>query len=262
MKRTNFVRIALAVAMLLLVTACRQEGTQEMLETTEFLRNAGGTVAPKEAGEPAEFVQGFMMDDSKPLDEILTKKYPLEELYDFFGEIPEIEGSGYDEFEYKPDLSIQHVDERFPIECFRTKEYVVYEVSEGGYFYVFLSLDDFQPNTAQNHPSQNANSASVHFTAYLDSSSPRTASDFDSLQIGVSTAEDVAKIDPALQMMFVYSSRTPSFSLLSDGSIMEICYSWDGGFESRSDLIVESMEVYPEGERWCSLEKVFPEDLP
>lgn len=241
-----------------------------MRETTEFLRNAGGSVAPKEAGEPAEFVQGFTADNTTPLIGALTTSYPLQDLTDYFGEIPQNESKFYGMDDAKGQLDIQHVNEKFPIECLRNADelgqmgfYVVYSVAEGGYFYVFWSLfDDSQPSAEQNYSALNLNNATVSFTAYLAPSSLRTASDFDSLQIGVSTAEDVAKIDPAFEIMFQLSSRTPSFSLLSDGSIMEICYFGEDSIASRSDLVVESLEVYPREEGMFHLGFVFPEDLP
>ena len=53
-------------------------------------------VSELEVTIPTEiFVQGFVADDSKSLKEILTQAYSLEELRDFFGEIPPSESMGY-----------------------------------------------------------------------------------------------------------------------------------------------------------------------
>ena len=102
--------------------------------------------------------------------------------------------------------------------------------------------------------------ATVYFTAYI--SSMKKAGDFDSLKEKFSTAEDVAKIDPAFELTFLLSSKTPSYSLLEDGTIMEICYSMKDGLVSRSDLIVESKKVISKEKCPAKLASVLSTDLP
>ena len=100
----------------------------------------------------------------------------------------------------------------------------------------------------------------MYFTAYI--STLKKAEDFDSLQEGFNTAEDVAKIDPAFELTFLLSSKTPSYSLLDDGTIMEICYSCNDSLVSRSDLIVENKEVISKENCPSKLASVLSTDLP
>ena len=192
-----------------------------------------------------EFVQGFIADDSRSLEDILTKEYGLQELKSFFGEIPPNESVGYELSENKAGLTINYVNENFPIECLRLNHYVVYKVSEGGYFYVFWSLFIDQTSEESGHSVEDVDNAMVYFTAYLYPSSMKRASDFDSIKEGVSTAEDVSRVDPAFELSFLVSSGTRSYSLLEDGSVMEIWYKRSLRVESRRDLVVERKEIGP-----------------
>ncbi len=213
--------------------------------------------------KPEEFVQGFIADDSKPLKDILTKKYDLQELESFFGEIPPSEHLGYQSSDSKSNLTINQVNERFPIECLRKNHYVVYEVNEGGYFYVFWSLFiDPAPAKESGHSAEDANNAFVYFSAYLSPYSLKRVSDFNSIQEGVSTAKNVAEVDPAFELTFLLSNRTPSYSLLDDGTVMEICYSWSDNLNSRNDLVVESKEVISKDKCPSKLASVLLADLP
>lgn len=72
----------------------------------------------------------------------------------------------------------------------------------------------------------------------------------------------MAKIDPSFELTFLLSSKTPSYSLLDDGTIMEICYSQNGRLTSRSDLIVESKQVCSKEKCPSKLAKIMTTDLP
>ena len=201
-----------------------------------------------------EYVKGFIADNSKLLSEILTKEYSLRELKSFFGEVPPNELNAFGKNNNEANLSINNVNKKFPIECLRQNGYSVYKVSDGGYFYVFWvkTLNPFSDVKTDD--------ATVYFTAYI--SSMKKAGDFDSLQEKLSTAEDVAKIDPAFELTFLLSSKTPSYSLLEDGTIMEICYSMKDSLASRSDLIVESKKVISKEKCPAKLASVLSTDLP
>lgn len=235
MKMKCFVISATFIMMMLIFTACQNGGIGKMNESEEF-------------------VKGFIADDSKPLSTIITKEYSLQELRSFFGEAAPNELNVFGKNNNETDLTINSVNERFPIECLRKNGYSVYKVSDGGYFYVFWDKS-FDP--LHNSKSDNA---TVYFTAHI--SSLKKAGDFDSLQEGLSTAEDVAKIDPAFELTFLLSSKTPSYSLLDDGTIMEICYSYNDGIESRSNLIMENKRVISKEKCPSKLATVLSTDLP
>ena len=236
--------LAFLIIMTMLFSACGNEETDVDVET--------GTNMTE------DFVQGFVADDSGQLADILTVTYSLEELRGFFGETSMNENLIYSTDENKPDLSINSVDSRFPIECLRRNGYSVYKVTEGGYFYVFW-VRTFNP--FPEIESDYTDDASVYFTAHI--TSLKKASDFKSIRLGISTAEDVARIDPAFELCFLMSSRTSSFSLLDNGSVMEIWYKWGGSIESRKDLIVKRIEVDSKkiGNPSC-MSKVLIKDLP
>lgn len=196
--------------------------------------------------------------DSEPLSNILTREYSVQELRDFFGEVSLNESSV---FGTEPDhlaLTMADVNEKYPIECLRKNGYSVYKVKEGGYFYVFW-VNTFDPLSEQGIKAEN-DSAVPYFTAYL--SSLKSASDFDAIKEGVSTAADVAKIDPAFELEFILSNETVSYSLLGNGFIMEVCYRYDGNLNSRNDLIVKSMQIVSKDDCASRLAAILEMDLP
>ena len=205
-----------------------------------------------------EYMNNLVSDDSISLSQLITKEYPLQELTDFFGEISSNETCAMNPSESTPALTFEAVNREFPIECLRKNGYSVYKVAEGGYFYVFW-VKEFNPFPNQENSATNPTVA-PYFTAYI--SSLRSADDFDSIREGSSTAADVAKIDPAFELVFLLSSNTASYSLLNDGSVMEICY-YDGqGFSSRSDLIVKSKQPIEKALCPAKLATILESDLP
>ena len=243
MKIKRMVVFTIFISATLLLVACRNE----------------------EINMPEEFVQGFIADDSKPLADILTRTYELQKLRIFFGEIPVNEKLGYNSSDHVPNLTINDVNEEFPIECLRRNHYVVYKVNEGGYFYVFWSLFiENMPEKESEHSIEDTDNALVYFTAYLSPSSLKKESDFDSIKRGISTAEDVATIDPAFELSFLMSSGIRSYSLLEDGSVMEIWYEHNDHMESRKDLLVKRKEVLLKetASSVSSLANILSKDLP
>lgn len=88
------------------------------------------------------------------------------------------------------------------------------------------------------------------------------ASDFDLVLEGTSTAEDVALVDPAFELSFTLSRAICSYSLLEDGSILEIKYNHVETINSRKDLVVESKTIVPAAQSGSYLAVIYPEDLP
>lgn len=208
-----------------------------------------------------EFVQGFTIDNETPLVDIFKRSYEIKDLKDFFGEISVNESFIYGAVEYEKNLHINYVNERFPIECTRHNGkigyYSIYKVTNGGYFYVFwtLTLSSQDGLDSDEHP----NDAKVYFTAYI--STPPKASDFSLILEGISTADDVALVDPAFELSFTSSSAIRSYSLLNDGSILEIKYKRVQTINSRKDLVVESKTIVSSAKSSSYLALIYPEDL-
>ncbi len=214
------------------------------------------TIVDNPTGSDVDTAEFFLnkVENTRRLSDVLTDEYAIEDLADFFGRASTNEvysGS-------KPlGVRIAAANEKFPIECLRQTDrgtlYSVYKVKEGGFYYVFwikITDGDITPIDWK-----------VYFTAYLPTSIKLTQNDFNSIIPNSSTAEDVAVIDPNFELTFVLSSCTPSYSLLEDGSIMEICYDWKK-LESRADLIVTSKEIVSRDVAVSRLATVYPYDLP
>ena len=181
-------------------------------------------------------------------------EYSITELKDFFGELPSNE-----QLEYS-DYTIGYITQKETLEKFPAEysgkprdwpinssfDYVIYKVKEGGYYYVFFS--GVTPEETY-----------VGFTAHLTKLCKK--SDFRSIKAGKSTAADVAKIDPAMEMTFMMSSGIYSTSLLEGGNVFVVKYKHsDKGYTSRNDLVVEKTFVNEDfAGCWSG---VSPEDLP
>lgn len=207
-----------------------------------------------------------------PLSEFQFKhEYSISKLRSFFGEL------SIEEMEYYSDNSkfiyMKDVNKKFPIEYLRVslnkyQNYAVYKVKEGGYYYVFwqryIEYDDDMHVIYDGGIS--FEKSSVAETHYLTPNCFCSVSDFDSLVIGESTAEDVAKIDPEFEMKFLFSSGERSFSYLNDGSIYTVYYDMLNRGKSRSDYVV-SRKVHRtvedlKGHVPTYIATIHPEDLP
>ena len=210
------------------------------------------------ANMTTEYVDGFICDDSKPLSQMLTTDYSLQELKNYFGELSPNEVNIFCSNNNTTEMSIRKVNQDYPVECIRSAGYSVYKIREGGYYYVFWTkpIDSFSEQGAI----QEADDAYVYCTAYL--SSLKKEVDFDSIVEGVSTADDVSNIDSGIEFVFNLSSKTPSYCLLDDGNIMEVCYVWDGDLNSRRDLVVESKTIISKDMCPSRLASILPSDLP
>ena len=153
-QKMNNIKCILVVALLfvLLLSGCGTmpaEGTTASTPaevTTEPTTQPPAETIPEETG-PAPTIPAlsdmnfypkdyFVIDDETPLEEALTVAYPLAELEAFFRPQENNMRPG----EVVPFAEIQ---ERFPIEVFRSPGYSVYKVEEGGYFYVDWNWDAF-----------------------------------------------------------------------------------------------------------------------
>lgn len=222
--------LAILTTVLLLFTACRNGKAEPT-----FYEN----------------VSGFSADDAAPLSAVLTTEYSLKELETFFANTSLHEEGVFGTADDTRNLTMREVHRSYPIACLRKNGYSVYKVKEGGYFYVFWCSSTAPDGTVDDV---------VYFTAHL--SALKKADDFDAIEAGVSTAEDVCRIDPTCEFLFQLSSRTPSYSLLDDGTVMEICYSFAGELHSKKDMIVESKRIVSRDGCPSRLASVNPADLP
>lgn len=217
---------------------------------------------PQEMDTSHAFVQGFSTDNETPLVDLLKRSYERKDLTDFFGEIPPNECLMYETVANQEKLHIKAVNERFPIECIRHNGgigyYSIYKVTNGGYFYVFWSLT--VPSQDGLDSDGRPDDATVYFATYI--ATPPKALDFSSILEGTSTAEDVAQVDPAFELSFTFSSTVRSYSLLDDGSILEITYKPVEPIRSRKDLVVERKTIVSDAQSGSCLAAIYPEDLP
>lgn len=190
----------------------------------------------------------YVVNDSADLDTALTAQYDIDDLRAFFNHSNINEGNALN------SLSYNDVNQEFPIEVTRAKGYSVYSVKQGGYFYVFWvgSYPDY-PDLENYEPS-------VYFTAYLSSS--RSSDLFDSLKAGESCAEDVRTIDPYVELNFLLSSGTFSYSYLNDEMLFQIEYARQGEPNRNGDLIIKEMEVIPREFSFSRYSTILPKDLP
>lgn len=179
------------------------------------------------------FFNEYVMDDIKTLESNLTKEYDLNELISFFKGSNANESIGFGST--VSALRFSEVNYRYPVEILRTGGYSVYRVSQGGYFYVFW-IKPFATGTSQSN-----SEPSVYFSAYLTSDiSPDL---FDSLTPGISTAEDVQRIDPSFELSFLNSNGIFSYSYINDETILQIEYAYQENIDGYDDLIVKEKMI-------------------
>lgn len=213
-----------------------------------------------EAASPTEsFSVAEKIDNITPISDIITKRYSIEDLRSFFCNDSTIKL--LNSKTTTPDIRISSANERFPIQCLRQSEnkvlYAVYGVNEGGFYYVFWS--------GVFDPTNNVDEIidwSVDFSIFLPGTIKLTKDDFKSIIPGSSTAEDVSTIDPNYELCLLMSSQLSSYSLLADGSVLEINYDVGQSVETESDLIVTDVKLWENATLPSKLASIYPYDLP
>ena len=198
------------------------------------------------------FFNEYVMDDIKTLESNLTKEYDLNELISFFKGSNANESIGFGST--VSALKFSEVNYRYPVEILRTGGYSVYRVSQGGYFYVFW-IKPFATGTSQSN-----SEPSVYFSAYLASDiSPDL---FDSLTPGISTAEDVQRIDPSFELSFLNSNGIFSYSYINDETILQIEYAYQENIDGYDDLIVKEKMIVARDSAPTRYSAMLVSDLP
>ncbi len=183
----------------------------------------------------------LLVEDSRQLEDLLTTDYELEELESFFCQV---KGNN------PINLSLEVVNNRFPVEVLRPNGYSVYRVRQGGYYYVFWTGNN--PLEAQgailSHDGQELQLESgplVYFTAYLSSNKDKAL--FSSLKIGVSTIEDTYMIDPYAELVDYLSHATYSYSYLNERELLRISYTTTERDDKSYNLVCYRFAIVPRG---------------
>ncbi len=202
-------------------------------------------------GVNAIYPEGFTVDDTSLLDDVLKAEYDLKELKDFFqsrcaNSILENKGG---------IMYFDEVNEMFPIEIIRPQGYSVYKVSQGGYFYVFWSKGVCMvEDEKQFRPV-------VYFVAHLESQVEEAK--LETLKKGKSTANDVRKLDLEVEFNFARSCGTFSYSYLNKDEIMEIEYTIsDKGLDNYDDMVIKDITIIPRTEGSTRFKSILEKDLP
>lgn len=189
---------------------------------------------------------------SPVLQDALTMEYDLRELEKYF------KGRNINENivmnNSLPVLSYSEVNEKFPIEVTRPEGYSVYKVSQGGYFYIFWAISQKENADVKNEDMY------VYFSAYL--ASPANLNDFDMLTPGESTAADVRRVDPNMELSFLRSCGIFSYSFLDDTTILQVEYTHKGEINGYGDLVVKNIVVVPKSSTSSSYDSILLSDLP
>lgn len=195
-------------------------------------------------------VNGF--EGSPALQDALTKEYDLHELEEYFKNRNINENIVLNTT--APVLSYSEVDKKYPVEVTRAEGYSVYRVSQGGYFYVFWTEAQGEYMGTENE------NMYVYFSSYL--TSPVNQNDFSILRFGESTAADVKKIDPNMELCFLLSNGTFSYSYLDDTTILQVEYTHEGEINRYDDLIVKNVTVASKSSTPSRYNSILLGDLP
>lgn len=197
-----------------------------------------------------EFLNNIPINNIMDVKSIKNSEYSLSQLNAYFGEYSLQELSVFDVENNKEELEMKKVNAKFPIQFLRNNKgcyYSVYKVKEGGYYYVFWSIRDDK-------------SLFVSDTFHIDNLKEK--SDFNSIEIGSSTYDDVYSIDPSSELILILSNGVYSYSLLVNGELLEIEYNYVD-IKNRKDLIVQNINtVSKDSPIPTFLQYIFSEDLP
>ncbi len=203
--------------------------------------------------DSADYASLPPIDDDKELDEI-RQTYALEELTNYYGDAGDQESAKYvyNGFKY---ISITEANEAFPMEILRSGQYTVYRVTEGGFFFVFFTrqymieemtdedwMDDPWGNWDE-HPDY-----AVAYSVYLFSLPE--AEDFSVIEPGKSTGRDVLDLNTCTAFGLYLSSCAFSHTLLADGNLLQIIYSYTDNHNTDDlyqKIIVEIIQVIRPG---------------
>ena len=205
----------------------------------------------KQESEQTEMtsINGFHSDNTKTLDSMQLETYELEDLKNYFGGFSAQERSFYQLTTNTENLKIENLDKLFRIECLRFNKnsyYSIFNVKNGGLYYVFW----------EHHKS---NTLIATFTCYI--SSLRNNHDFDGLQMGVDTYNNVLKIDPSSELVLILSNGIYSYSILNNKKMMRIEYQINEDLTGRDSFIVKNKKIVDRTQTGTYLSSILDQDL-
>lgn len=177
------------------------------------------------------FFDKYIINDTDSLDCILNMEYSINDLQNYFKGTNMNENIGFGIA--TRSLSIYDVDKKFPIEVIRSKGYSVYNVIQGGRFYVFW-VNPLETDKGKKEPT-------VYFTAYFPYLA--NSSKFNCLKKNIDTATRVKEIDPSFELNFLNSTGIFSYSLLNDKDIMQVEYFENTNIHGYDDLVVKEVKI-------------------
>lgn len=169
--------------------------------------------------------------------DVNSNSYDLDMLMRFFGEYPGSEYSVYglpnilDPWDEISNNNFRCASVMFGIDMVRQIEdtyYTIFSVKQGGFFCVFWKTNKY-------------NEIPIPFQ-YVYITDYKNIEDFNSLQIGVSTAKNVMEISSATEICFKQKGYAFSYTILDDNTILKISYERKTYYKSREDLIIKSIE--------------------
>ena len=192
-----------------LETEIASEDTNSLKKRYEVNYNYDAIVVSQDYGV-------FPVDNTTPYQELITKTVDIHNFASYFDQI----GGG---------LGIDEVMEFMGVECLRETEagalYSVHKVEQGGLLYIFYSNNEQETEIRTNS-----------IWAWFYVRERIYFSDFDSLQSGVSTIEDVIEINEVEQILFNCYRADPMFRY-DPTHLFTFHYLEDGIFALQYDLI-------------------------
>ena len=250
----------------------------------QTLRTSSEIACAQPSNLSTEF-DGILVDNVTPLQDTLTVSYSLAELEAYFGnhtwvtqEDPNADLDTLADLEL--ELSLSNAAKRFPCSILRYtlaynnspgiykdeviyRPYSVYRVQEGGYFYVFWSLDSYYAIREQTEPSFYTVDYALYPTRLCQ------LAEFDQLIPGQSTYEDVRTIDSTADLweLSPWQNTYCSHSILENGILVAIEYQLEENTANTTpsvcNLIIQNILVEPSQWPYIPyLNCILPNDLP
>lgn len=202
-------------------------------------------------------------------DDKLTATYNIEDLE---GYIRERHASL---FRYQEKLSdvlfYDELNEKFPVQMLHYEEhkstlaYTVYQVEQGGYYYVFWSHIypvESKDDIPQFPDWENTQYMCIYHSAYIKS--PKSLRDFRTLKPGVHTAADVLSLDPYAELVILSRGRF-TYSWIDEDTVLEIEYSPDEEYVDNMELehlVIKKISTVARIDSASCFGKICKEDIP
>lgn len=185
----------------------------------------------------------------KPAAEVLTTSYKLEDLRAVMGDRESSNGNMFAEVSTTV-ISLNMLQQNFPIECFKSR-YVVYAVAEGGYYYVLPKMD--KESYAVGEQVVLADTQ-VECAFYI----PKvcTLSDYENIEVGKSTSREVLDMDFNIVTYFGDGWGMASYSVLSDGRPVTIEYDQQSytDFSNADTAIISNIQIGDIGDEFLDVD--------